>query len=530
MKKQKLFFILSWGAVFSIVFWVVMFSLLLPTTAHADNCLDDIFNLADCLRTPVIREAITFFAAGLGMTPVALGSFLASLGAQNPIPSLLQDLFRNIEKGNNPLNDLYNGIKSAFEQIIKGVKSQAIRSAGESLAENSADIIDSLDKSSSGDSDSSSTGDQSGGSGSGSGTGSEAQSGSGAGGAGTKSGSSSSGAGTGSGSGSGAGGTGGHVKTGVPVTVPVTGGNIQIFDSGDAFDILEALNLIPPGTPPNGQINVTWPDLDKILGSHPSGNPIQVTLDNGKTVIITKVEGIAFDSGGPGTGGNPGVIDFSKGIAIAAEVVEEDPTAGAPAPTPSPTPSGSTPSGSGTPTGQQPGGQQQPTGQTPPGGDQPQTPPDQPQTPPDQPQTPPDQPQTPPDQPQTPPDQPQEPGSQPGEEPDINILGESANQPPDQQTGEPVKIPQDDGSGDSGGNPSLEDILNERGADSGGEQGPVNNNRTVEDIDRDIDDLFDKIERSNTTDQSGQTPPKTESSDNASIIDDQESGSATDGF
>jgi hypothetical protein len=335
---------LSYGMIIFSVIWIIVVSFTVITPVSADNCLDDITNLADCMRTPIIREVITISAGLLGVTPLVLVNFLSGLGAMNPIP----EIFSNITTSasfQNIISDIWDNIKPIINQInpdlVKNIEKSIMRTAGENLAEKSADIIDMLNQASGGSSASGgktppkppapvkSTG----------GTG-------------------------GAGGTSGSGGTGGPSPSGGPTptgavqyTGPVGDTNIEIFDQQDAHQILQQLGLIDPSVPPDGSMPVTRFDLDNLLGQHPSNNPIKITLHNGKTVIINSVQGIAFDSPGKNPGGDPGILDFSKGVAIAAEVVEPAPPTPAPAVKPAGGPSGgSAGPGGGKGTGGTPGG------------------------------------------------------------------------------------------------------------------------------------------------------------------------------
>jgi hypothetical protein len=148
----------------------------------------------------------------------------------------------------------------------------------------------------------------------------------------------------------------------------------RVFDDEEAMIILKEHGKLDQNTPKDAKIPMTRAGLDNKIGTHADGKAREITLPSGRKIIVTKVEGIVFQSGlDTPDGHGPKQIDLGKGIAITVELAEEmEPPAPAPKPAPSAQPS-SPPSG-GKPAGPQP---PTPGGATPGGG-----PPGQPAVPP----------------------------------------------------------------------------------------------------------------------------------------------------
>jgi hypothetical protein len=94
----------------------------------------------------------------------------------------------------------------------------------------------------------------------------------------------------------------------------------EIFDGQDAYTILQALQLVPTDVSPNGELRVDRENLDQFLHSHPDGKPHRITLPNGNEVVVSQIQGIAFEDG-EHSASDESLIDFTRGIAILADVV-----------------------------------------------------------------------------------------------------------------------------------------------------------------------------------------------------------------
>lgn len=97
----------------------------------------------------------------------------------------------------------------------------------------------------------------------------------------------------------------------------------EIFDGKDAHTILQALEIIPNDVSDTGEMQISRAELENFLSRHPDGKPHQITLPNGNTVIIDRVQGIAFDDGLPGDP-DRSKIDFNQRIAITVDVVQTE--------------------------------------------------------------------------------------------------------------------------------------------------------------------------------------------------------------
>lgn len=126
MRKRPFSLWLCWGW-WAWLWLVALVMVCAPTsTAYADDCLTNPFNLADCLRTPGYREAYVTAMVALGVEPVLISQILRQSGRKD-----LSD------------QDLNNWIRN---QLAKWAKKRAAQTAGSAAASGTADFLNQLVK------------------------------------------------------------------------------------------------------------------------------------------------------------------------------------------------------------------------------------------------------------------------------------------------------------------------------------------------------------------------------------------------